>query len=75
MNQDQKDRALRSVFFGQPGPLRFLRGKMLDDSMDWSQDRLFQRRCLSHSLTRAQFGTLLDLWFFNLSWQNHWRSI
>ena len=75
MDQDQKDRALRSVFFGQPGLLRFLRGKMLDDSMDWSQDRLSQRKRLSHSLTRAQFGTLLDLWFFNLSLQNHWRSI
>ena len=75
MKQDQKDRALRSVFFGQPGPLRFLRGKMLDDSMDWSQERLFQRKRLSRSLTRAQLRALSDLWFHNVSLQSHWRSI
>jgi hypothetical protein len=75
MKQDQKDRALRSVFFRQPGSFRLLRGKLLDDSVFWSQERLFQQDRLRRSLTRAQLRALSDLWFHNFSWQNDWRSI
>ena len=74
MKQDQKDRALRSVFFGQPGPFLFS-GKVLDDSVFWSQDKLFQQNRLRRSLTRAQLRALSDLWFHNFSWQSRWRSI
>lgn len=69
MTQDQKDRALRSVFFGQPGPFWFS-GKVLDDSVFWSQDKRFLQERLSRSLTRAQLRALGDLWFSNLCWQN-----
>ena len=69
MTQDQKDRALRSVFFGQPGPFLFS-GKVLDDSVFWSQDKWFLQESLSRSLTRSQLRALGDLWFCNLCWQN-----
>ena len=65
MNQDQKDRALRSVFFGQPGPFWFS-GKVLDDSVFWSQDRRFKWARLAQSRTRAQVRSLQDLFLWNL---------
>ena len=69
MNQDQKDRALRSVFFGQPGPFLYS-GKVLDDSVFWSQDKWFQEERLRLSLSRSKLRALGDLWFCNLCWQN-----
>jgi hypothetical protein len=69
MNQDQKDRALRSVFFGQPGPFLYS-GKVLDDSVFWSQDKWFQAERLRLSLSRSRLRALGDLWFCNLCWQN-----
>lgn len=65
MNQDQKDRALRSVFFGQPGPFWYS-GKVLDDSVFWSQDRRALEHRLKCSLTRAQMTALSDLFLDNL---------
>jgi hypothetical protein len=67
--QDQKDRALRSVFFGQPGPFLYS-GKVLDDSVFWSQDKRFQEQRLRLSLSRSKLRALGDLWFSNLCWQN-----
>ena len=66
MNQDQRDRALRSVFFGQPGPFLYS-GKVLDDSVFWSQDRRALEHRLRCSLTRAQMRALGDLFLVNLS--------
>jgi len=65
MNQDQRDRALRSVFFGQPGPFWYS-GKVLDDSVFWSQDRRALEHRLKHSRTRAQMRALGDLFLDNL---------
>ena len=65
MNQSRKDRALRSVFFEQPGPFLFS-GKVLDDSVFWSQDRRFLWARLAQSKTRAQVRSLQDMFLWNL---------
>ena len=53
--QDRKDRALRSVFFGQPGPFLYS-GKVLDDSVFWSQDKWFQEDRLANPCLAPSFG-------------------
>lgn len=57
-------RALRSVFFAQPGPFTFS-GRVLDDSLLWSADRRFTDKRLRLSLTRTQLRVLSDLWLAN----------
>ena len=70
MNQDQKDRALRDLFFKQSQRRGPISGWILDQSVFWSSERRFRWERLKRSKSHAQMRALGDLWFLNLCAQN-----